>query len=521
MKILFSYLLKILVKNLRFVSKYLDNPKSKFSILGYIKYITNILFLFKRLKYFRSLKYIINVFATLNLLISLFVILTLADLDFSKLNMPTLTWLSTSIIGILPIFLTESIQNFFISFKDYLKNIFKRIIINIMNTPDQIPSGDITPPIPNEPNIKLPSRLPKGNSLEDIEEYFRDKYNLGEEGYEGNKNKWGILNYVLLTTVVVGITYIWFPEYYESLYYYIRNYFKGDGPEGGSSSGGSNTTISDSPITLKDARTNNTINENITAGPSNFNKARNKIDIDLDSLASAEINPIYPQQDLGIPKGKERIVLTYNDLIKPKPSGPFPIDTTMDNIRVNTPTISGPSFESTPVISGEPHIFNNPNRGRLLQEYPPIPETNQGLEGFSKGNEGNTNLFIHRKIKPSGLTWMKSPNRIGQLFTNKNPNSEIVKQHPLMEENSIRPEQLVGITRYGGDIYGQPSSMQLPEISNISPTSSLSDEMESSIGTIKDNIVNKPSNEIGDNELTPTISTVSPLDDDKISIFDL
>jgi hypothetical protein len=95
MKILFSYLLKILVKNLRFLNKYLDNPKSKFSILGFIKYITNILFLFKRLKYFRSLKYIINVFATLNLLISLFVILTLADLDFSKLNMPTLTWLQS------------------------------------------------------------------------------------------------------------------------------------------------------------------------------------------------------------------------------------------------------------------------------------------------------------------------------------------------------------------------------------------------------------------------------------------
>lgn len=521
MKILFSYLLKILVKNLRLVNKYLDNPKSKFSILGYIKYITNILFLFKRLKYFKSLKYIINVFATLNLLISLFVILTLADLDFSKLNMPTLTWLSTSIIGIFPIFLTESIQNFFISIKDYLKNIFKRIIINIMNTPDQIPSGDITPPTPNEGNIKLPSRLPKGNSLEDIEEYFRDKYNLGEEGYEENKNKWGVLNYVLLTTIVIGITYIYFPEYYESLYYYIRNYFKGDGPEGGSSSGGSNTTISESPITLKDARINNTIDEAITAGPSNLNKSRNKINLDLDSLASEEINPTFPQQELGVPKGKERITITYGDLIKSKPGGLASIDKIRENIEAITPTIPGPSFESTPVISGEPHIFSNPNRGRFLQEYPPIPETNQGLEGFSKGNEGNTNLFINRKIKPSGITWMKTPNKIGKLFTNKNPNSEIVKQHPLMEERSIRPEQLVGITRYGGDLYGQPSSMQLPEVSNISPSSSLSDEMESSISTIKDIRVNIPSNEIEDNESTPTISAVSPLDDDNISIFDL
>jgi hypothetical protein len=299
-----------------------------------------------------------------------------------------------------------------------------------MNTPDQIPSGDITPPIPNEPNIKLPSRLPKGNSLEDIEEYFRDKYNLGEEGHEENKNKWGVLNYVLLTTVVLGLTYVYFPEYYEGLYNYIRNYFKGDGPEGGSSSGGSNTTISDSPIILKDTRTNNTIYEANTAGPNNLNKSRNSFNIDLDSIASEEINPIFPQQELGGPKGKERITITYNDLIKPKPGGPAPIDKIMVGIRVNTPTISGPSFESTPVISGEPHIFNNPNRDRILQEYPPIPETNQGLEGFSKGNEGNTNLFINRKIKPSGITWMKSPNRIGQLFTNKNPNSEIVKTHP-------------------------------------------------------------------------------------------
>jgi hypothetical protein len=104
-----------------------------------------------------------------------------------------------------------------------------------------------------------------------------------------------------------------------------------------------------------------------------------------------------------------------------------------------------------------------------------------------------------------------------------------------MEERSIRPEQLIGITRYGGDIYGQPSSMQLPEVSNISPnsphlgrllckregTSSLSDEMESSISTIKDIRINIPSNEIEDNESTPTSSTVSPLDDDNISIFDL
>jgi len=211
-------IIKWLVKNLRNLIKLFEGKKIRYGL------IFNSLFmaisLIKRFKTFRFVRWIILGFGIANLIFSIFIVISFSDIDFSKFEIPTLSMIFSIIIGILPVFFTDSYFYIYNAVKESSRTLLRSIIGNI-----------VTPEFNFETNNL--NGVTEQEYDDFMDENFKDK-DQDTEMNKSNKTKY-LLILAGITIVGLGVVYYYHPEYYALMYEYISNIFnrRGGDPDSG------------------------------------------------------------------------------------------------------------------------------------------------------------------------------------------------------------------------------------------------------------------------------------------------
>jgi hypothetical protein len=210
-------LIKWLMKNLRVLLNLFEGKKIRYGI------IFNSLFMaisiIKRFKTFRFVRWIILGLGIANLIFSIFIVISFSDIDFSIYNIPTLSMIISIIIGIFPIFFTDSWFYIYQGVKASVGTLLSGIIGNIVTTPD----------------YNFEAKYLNGVTEQEYDEYFDENIPKGDQDTGINKSNYTKYLLILagITLLGLGVVYYYHPEYYALMYEYVSNIFnrRGGGPD--------------------------------------------------------------------------------------------------------------------------------------------------------------------------------------------------------------------------------------------------------------------------------------------------
>jgi hypothetical protein len=230
-------LIKWLMKNLRILLSLFQGKKIRYGLFFNSLFLA--ISLMKRFKTFRFVRWIILGLGIANLIFSVFIIISFSDIDFSKFEIPTLSMILSIIIGLVPVFFTDSWFYIYQGMKASAGTFLSGIIGNIVTTPE----------------YNFEAKYLNGVTELKYDEYF-DEY-IPKEDQDTEINKSNYTKYLLILAAVttigtaIGIVYYYHPEYYTIMFEYFSNIFNRRGGDPDPDSGPSNSTGNNNSNNIK------------------------------------------------------------------------------------------------------------------------------------------------------------------------------------------------------------------------------------------------------------------------------
>ena len=221
---LLSSLLNLLIKYLRKIVIAINSSK-EIKKFGMFMYLLNLLYVLKKFKFMKHMNVLFKILNVIYVIFTLIIMVSFSGIDFSKLDMPTITIIISALIGLIPLFLLDIIKEVFYNLKEYIKSFLKNIIENVTEESDT----SVDTPEPTD-------GFSFNKNTKEIEGY----YNLGEESaskeqQDKSLNWFRITLLICLSSLTLGWIYYYHPEYYDQIVTFLRDKFGGgDGPTGGS-----------------------------------------------------------------------------------------------------------------------------------------------------------------------------------------------------------------------------------------------------------------------------------------------